>query len=177
MNAKTCLAAAAIAAGLYSMPALADVYRCVLADGSTAYADAPCPANAALAANITEDLQICTTEVCRTGENAARAEALEQLRREKTSLAQMQELRLQREARETDQENSRRLALLEGRLGAEPGGGGVYYPAYGWYGDYGGYGWKRQACAPHCGSNPDGRPFPHHHRHDSHFVRGVRFRF
>jgi hypothetical protein len=174
MNIKPIAAAAALAVSLHAMPALADIYRCVLSDGSTSYSDSQCPSTSALVANITEELQVCTTTACKAGEDATHAEAIERLRQDKAALAQMQEMRLQKEAREVDQAQLRRLDLLEARLADErlSGGGGVYFPAYG------GFAWDtagRPGCRPHCGAKPPGGK-AHSHRHP-HFVPGVRIRF
>src|SRR4051794_10396638 len=56
----------AVFAGLVAISSMAraDIYRCIDADGTTLYSDAPCPLNAKAKANITEEVGACSTPQC-----------------------------------------------------------------------------------------------------------------
>lgn len=157
--------------GLWAAAASADIYRCVMPDGSTSYSDEKCDGEAAVSANITATLPICTTDQCRDEEARDRGEAIERLKQEKAALAQLEEARLRRQAQEADAEQRemqiKRLALLDAQLSAaQEASGGVYFPAYGQ--------WQR--CQPHCGGKGPG-VHPHPRPRPSAPVAGVRIRF
>ncbi|HZP87805.1 MAG TPA: DUF4124 domain-containing protein [Burkholderiales bacterium] len=181
MKRKPLQMALAAALAFAAFPAMADIYRCTSADGSISYGDEPCPGNAAVSANVTERLQICTTEECKANESRTHAEAMERLRQEKATLNEMQDMRLRAEAQEMEQNlyraQLRRMDMLESMLVAErEAASGTYFPAYPGYAGYAWDGWDRHnksGCFPHCGSKGFPKGKPHHRR----FEPSVRVRF
>jgi len=150
--------------------AAADIYRCVGADGRTAYSDSPCPRGAA-SANVTEQVHACITPECEARREQARAAAQARLHEDKATIQQMQEQRLKAEAAELERrirlEQLRRQAALD--LAQQQAESELYAPAYPYpvYPLYPGYGrvgrWDDPGCKDlQCG--PVARPLPHPRR-------------
>jgi hypothetical protein len=125
-------AAALLAAGT----AHAEIYRCVDPAGDTTYQDAPCGVRDAMAANITELVQACTTQECRAQLALAREQAEERLRADRAALSEMQERRVRGEEldlqRRQQAQQFERVRAYESQLAAAQAGagGGTYYPGY-----------------------------------------------
>lgn len=115
----------------WTVPALADVFRCVAPEGDVTYADTACNEDSILSANVTELVRTCDTTECEAALQRSREEANVRLREERAALVQMQEMRLRAEAHELDRRL--KVAQIEQLLDDTPPaavGGGVYYPAY-----------------------------------------------
>ncbi len=126
----------------------ADIYRCIAGDGQVMYSDSPCPQGAAMASNITEAVQACTTPECAAQQERARAAAEERLRNERAMLNEMQERRLRSEALDLDMRVRRQELLRLQSMDATGARGdtSTYFPsvplpyngfAYDWYGTQG----------------------------------------
>jgi len=153
----------ALFAGLVAMSSMAraDIYRCVAADGTTLYSDAPCASDAKAKANITEEVGACSTSQCEEQHRQQAEEARERLRAEKDEL---KDAAARRRQADMDYQRERLLLLeeqrsrnaLEDRLAAmaDQAAQGTSTPYY----DYPGYPIYPIVGAP-CGRNC--KPFPH----------------
>jgi hypothetical protein len=157
---------ALVAALALPCAAVADIYRCVGADGRTSYSDSPCP-RASTSTNVTEQVQACATPECEARLEKTRAEAKARLAEEKATVLQMQEQRRKAEAAELEQrirlEQLRRQAALD--LAQQEPASVTYapaypYPAYPLYPGYGPVGrWDGVGCRDlEC--RPVARPLP-----------------
>ena len=91
------LSVLALAGLALALPASADVFRCVGADGRTLYSDSPCSRDAVQTANITDEVGACSTSACESKRQQTENDARARLRADKADLADMAQKRMERE--------------------------------------------------------------------------------
>ena len=146
-----------------SLPASAEVFRCITSEGRTLYSDSPCPPGSR-SANISSHVGECATVECLAERERVSAAAWDRLKEEKEALAAMTAQRRKAEADALAERvklaELRHLTALDERLAAEAEAAAhpdlsYSYPIYPWY--------PVLPCKGPCGISIPGHPFPPMH--------------